>query len=381
MKTVRGAFVSFRFPVWRRTVAIGVRRAACLAGAAMMLLAVAGTRAQQANLPEPPKVIIPPAAVAGFFGGKPAKVLVQGEPFTKGNSRDRLGALYLLDLNKPPYQLEFICDDASAGDLEQFISPDGTRFVYSVTPADLSRGRPKPGSTYDSSKIYIRRLAKDGPDKTLVGDGYEPRWWVHPKTGDEYIISASNRWENSTDITGQTWIQKIRKGACQPEGPRKVLIGNYAFRGGRSPNGRYICTSIPGGNVAEFLDPLAVENAKVKLVNDEEAHTICNGTMPQNDALGGKMLFEDKGHGGINVGLPPYPPQHPGVEHVGLAPGTRQLQRLEWSAHPDFVVGRLGNKGGKGDDAAEGLYFLQWSTKKWQQMTRGGQACHLWVEK
>ena len=145
------------------------------------------------------------------------------------------------------------------------VSKDGTRLTY-----------------LDGNEIVISELKKDAPNRTVFStSGFDPCWWVHPKTGDEYIIWASTPCDTEQEgtgergrstktiaegIKGKTFIRKVKKGTCQPDGPVKTLSDTYAFRCGRSADGKYICTGQPGWGIAE-LKPDAVEDAFVKVIS------------------------------------------------------------------------------------------------------------------
>jgi len=129
----------------------------------------------------------------------------------------------------------------------------------------------------NNPKIYVCRLAKDGPEKTYIADGFAPRWWFHPKTGDQYIIYTDRRWDNSDDVRGTTFMRKIKTGTCEPDGDAKALLKDLALNGGRSPDGRYVCGAQPGCLIVELTDPLAVENATAKVVWSTGRK--CNPTM------------------------------------------------------------------------------------------------------
>lgn len=299
-----------------------------------------------------PELQINFAQAQELFAGRPAKMVITypGNPAGPGSP------VYLVDFTKNPLQLEYVTSDG-LGD----ISPDGTRMVTAI-----------------DGKISLRLLQQDGPGKTYIADGYSPTWWTHPKTGDEYLIFASTPGLGGASIEGKTFIQQIKKGTCAPEGPAKVLIDNYAFRGGRSPDGRYICTTQPGFATAE-LQPEAVENAFVRLTFS--LRNLCNGTICQDPRYSGSMLYEDNKHEEVLF----TPPGGSAEFEIGspafLIPPPRAYEHIEWlswSNNPDYFVGSPSVPDDWTRFYLHDPCVFRMSTYSWTVVAKKGY-CRLWV--
>ena len=263
--------------------------------------------------------------------------------------------LYLIDFTKNPLELEYITSDGLGE-----ISRDGTRFT-----------------TEASGKIYLRLLQKDSSAKTFIGNGSSPTWWIHPKTGAEYLIFVSTEGKGGASIEGKTFIQQIKKGTCEPEGPVKVLIDNYAFRGGRSPDGKYICTTQPGFAMAE-LQPEAVENAFVKLTFS--LRNLCNGTICQDPRYSGTMLYEDNKHEEV-LFTPPGSAEFEIGSPAFLIPPPRAYEHIEWlswSNNPDYFVGAPSVPDDWLRINLHDPSVFQLSTNSWTVVAKKGY-CRLWV--
>jgi hypothetical protein len=299
-----------------------------------------------------PELQINYAQAQELFAGRPAKMVITypGDPPGPG------WPLYLIDFTKNPLQLEYVTSDGLGE-----ISRDGTRIT----------------STLDG-KIYLRLLQKDSTVKTYVGTGSSPTWWSHPKTGDEYLIYVSTPGVGGASIEGKTYIQQVKKGTCEPEGPAKVLIEKYAFRGGRSPDGKYICTTQPGFATAE-LKPDAVENAFVKITFS--LRNLCNGTICQDPRYSGTMLYEDNKHEEVLF----TPPGGSSEVEIGspafLIPPPRAYEHIEWlswSNHPDYIVGAPSVPDDWTRFNLHDPCVFQMSTNSWTVVAKKGY-CRLWV--
>jgi hypothetical protein len=228
-----------------------------------------------------------------LFGGVKAKYfLFEG----KGEER----TVSVVDFSTPELKSEKLFTHRDGGATHggaPSVSPDGTRLTY----------------LHDNG-IVISELKKDAPNRTAFStSGFDPSWWVHPKTGDEYIIWAStpcdlekvgtgkNGYSTLTiaeGIKGKTLIRKVKKGTCQPDGPVKTLSDTHAFRGGRSADGKYICTALPGWGLAE-LKPDAVEDALVKVITMLELSR--PDIDPSNDPSMGEIRADANGYTVINL--------------------------------------------------------------------------------
>jgi RNA polymerase sigma factor (sigma-70 family) len=364
----------------------------------------------------PPIVVLTPEKAKELFGGKPAKLLVtvgyelpsdkeyNVNPAVQHRARYRH---FLVDFSTPPFKAVEVCD-ASYGhepgktlhqytgyfhNNEAFISPDGTRIVFD-----------------DAAGISVCEFKAGGPGRTAIADakdGTTPRWWVHPKTGDEYVIYVRPDDGKSAGFAkGKTLIQKMKKGTCEPDGAVKVLVKEWTMNGGRSLDGKYMGSGGGGWAMAE-LKPDAVEDAFVKLLKTGNGDR-CNVSISQDPAHPDRLLWMDPGHQWIywnphledpkwgGLGQPEFEktmrtngeavPQPGKGEHNFNFNG--QMQYSEWAVHPDFftVVGPNNWWGS--------ACLWQFSTKKWTKLINygigykmpedkvgGNGATHLWVGK
>lgn len=337
-----------------------VFRAPVDAAASVGAAVTAATAPAAGPVPNRPELLITAAQARQLFGSRRARMIIQ---FAEGSDdapgRGRQSPLWLLDFARSPLELQLLSEESHSHGGDAFISPDGTRFAYNV-----------------QGKIFVARLEPGAPGMTLVGEGFRQRWWIHPRTRDEYLISTSVAHSHSNDIAGTTWIQKLRTGTCEAEGARKVLLAEYCLSEGRSPDGRFICGTEPGCAVGEFLDPLAVEDAKIRIVWSTQK--MCNGSIVQNGALSGLMLYEDAAHdriifGGKANGVKPPKP-------IGLPPPYKHLQWAEGATDPDFITASPSIIEDWTHPIKHDAFIYRLSTGRWTVVTRGARNTHLWVE-
>lgn len=316
--------------------------------------------------PAPPTVTIAAAQARTLFGGKPAKLVVTYQPAKKIAWRDLSEGeeiietsvpLHLIDLSANPPSSVLLTADAKANLGDPFISPDGTRFAY-----------------HTEEGIRVARCAAGAPGSTLIAtDGFDQRWWIHPTTGDEYLIYASTRASNASSMEGRTLLQKLKKGGCEAEGAPTVLIEGSAYRGGRSPDGAYICSTQPGLAQALLSVPTAVEKAELKVLFTSSRK--CNSSMSQDPARPALFLWEDTSHTVIFYD----PADH--AKTIPVPPGYKHQQWCEWSTHPDYLTASPSQTDDIADHKLHDIHVYQWSTKTWTKLTTGGGPTHLWVGK
>lgn len=308
-----------------------------------------------------PVVVATRDQIRELFGDRPARMIVHyPAPEMAGGIRSEtpcIGPLYYIDLHKDPLELIRIVDDAETGLVaDPMISPDGSRVVY--------------GNKQD---LYVVGVAPGGKNRTKVGHGYDPRWWVHPQTGDEYIIYVDTKWSGGADINGTTYMQKLKRGTCEPDGDALVLIEKYAFRGGRSPNGQFMCTALPGRTLCE-LDPLAVEKALKRIVYSETQ--LCNSSISQDPRYPNRWLLLNGPHNQITCmegDKPAWELRSPPFNSYC------NVQWGEWSTHPNYLSVSPAPMNDDCTYSMHDAWIYQISTKKWLQVTRKASTTHLWV--
>jgi Concanavalin A-like lectin/glucanases superfamily/WD40-like Beta Propeller Repeat len=303
-------------------------------------------------LPGTYEVVANRRQVRDALGGVPAKLLIADQ-----------GKVHLIDLAaENPKVVHLFTAKKTKGHEGPFISPDGTRLVYA-----------------DGEDVCVCELKPKGPGRTVIGKGCDPRWWIHPKSGEEYVIWTDKGFSQNDDISGRTYIRKVKKGTCGPDGPTRVLMDKFAFRGGRSLDGKYICTALPGFAIAE-LKPEAVENAYLKMIHS--GARMCNPSMSQDPKRMMWWLWEDRGHAVIRYFVTP---EERG-RSICIPYGANQVQACEWSTHPDFITAYVYVSLGAGSKATGGrVGIYQWSSGKWiivaKQSRHGPHSrSHLWVD-
>lgn len=302
-----------------------------------------------------PELAITPEQAKELFGDLEAKMIIHyapgKDPF--GVEIGKVSPLFLFDFSEIPFRFQLICEDAMSGVGDPFISPDGTRVAYN-----------------NSGKIHVRELKPGGPGKTLVGEGYNQRWWFHPKTRDEHIIFTNRKTNNGDDFSGITHIRKLRKGTCEPQGEVEILVEKYALGDGRSPDGRYICGTQPGCAIVE-LNPDAVKDAFVRVVWSQGRK--CNGSMIQDPQFSGNFCWLDPAHNRIITGPKCdlgdiYPP-----------PPNQKIQWTEWSTHADYISASPSIPDDWEQPDVHDICIYQVSKKKWTTVAHKGRSTHLWV--
>ncbi len=295
-----------------------------------------------------------------FFGGRDARMVITKKDSIKGKNLD----FFYLDFSEDPLVFKSITAPEgqvfAQGSVDgggPSFSPDGTRLAY--------RER--------SNNSICIRWAREGESEfsTLPVPGYEPRWWVHPSTGDEYVIWVSTKGGGQSTIQGKTYMQKIRKGEIAPEGSHEILFDGYAIRGGRSSDGRFMYTAFPGWAMLE-MDPEAVKNATPRFLIKRER--LCNtspypGPLPRFIHLTGyhDYMYKD-----------PWWPSP-----VLMPEGTKRVDFTEWSNHRNFIAGAWNNDrvryGGAHEDSVWAMVYST-SDRKWLRVAKSARAGYLWVQ-
>jgi len=339
----------------QRAPSPGQRRLACI-GALLLgcfhpIVLVCGAAFAQLA----PELTITYAQAQKLFGGRRAKMaILYPGPVTYESGLP--GDLYLIDFSKDPLELELICTDAQTRTGDPMLSPDGTRVAYNV-----------------DGEVFVRNLVGLPEVGRITRCGFEQRWWVHPVSRDEYIMYSSVERNNSDDIYGRTYMQKLRRGTCQPEGDVKVLFDRYAFGGGRTPSGRYMFTNQPGFHFADLgADSLKVENASLQIIFQGERR--CNASTSQDPAHPDWFLYLEGDHSGIC-----YSPEG---KCISNPLGYFATQWPEWSTHPDYVSAASTKATDFYSYTRPGDYeafVYQWSSDTWTKIADHARSTHLWV--
>lgn len=196
-------------------------------------------------------------AVNSFFGSREA-VFVKSK-IDNGYSLHyidyRENTPVLRPLAKPAGRQNFKAEDA-------MISPDGRWVVYNLY------------ERRDAYSVYLQELAPNSHPIALGEGKMDPRWWVHPDdpsrwfliwmevpTSEGYIIKQDllDPEVERNGSAGSTWMRELRLFAGRSAdlsmewvGDARLLV-NLPFRGGRSPDGRFISTGTNFGYMMELF--------------------------------------------------------------------------------------------------------------------------------
>ncbi|MBD3392414.1 MAG: hypothetical protein GF418_10080, partial [Chitinivibrionales bacterium] len=325
-----------------------------------------------------PGIVVTPQEAAEFFEGRPAKLLIHQTLDFSGQTNmlfGTTGPLYVISLAEDTITKEHITDSArGAGSFigDPMISPDGTRVAYNTV-----------------DEIHVCYATEGGPGDTVVARGFEQRWWVHPETGDEYIIYSNRHaaegcmFDSTTSsffdcgktlVEGDTYIRKLVRGSTIPDGSSEVLAEGLVLHGGRSPDGRYMCGARPGEyQILVELEPTATQNAVVDIVDLRFAKdAACNSSISQDTTRSRAYLWLDRDHDTIHV------------EGQGDLPNPSaefwHHQWTEWSTHADYLSSSVADCQSFVNASDHHVFVYQFSRNRWLRISHGGAGTHLWVK-
>ncbi|MBA3684301.1 MAG: hypothetical protein H0W72_03570 [Planctomycetes bacterium] len=340
-----------------------MHRSACLS---VILCALWLACVGAAEAPVTPEVVLTKAQADALFKGKPAKMVLGYQPNKKIAWQDPSEGyepiyttmpIYLIDFASATPACTLLVAKAKAVVGDPFISPDGTRFAYN-----------------SGGSVHVAKLAAGAPESTLIAKlGFDQRWWIHPVTGDEYLIYVDTPPGNQADMDGKTIMQKLKKGSCAADGAPTILIAKQTFRCGRSPDGAYLATTQPGHVLAKLTPATAVENASIEVIHTTRGK--CNGSMSQDPARPSVFMWMDSSHKKI------YYEAKEDSACIEVPNGFKHMQWGEWSTHPDFFSVSPSVPDDWSDHKLHEAYIYQWSTAAWTRVTVGAGPSHLWVGK
>jgi hypothetical protein len=323
-----------------------------------------------------PKVIITAEQAKDLFSGRPARMLVNYPP-AQPPYKGLAGPCFAIDLNPESVRMYQVVEHAVGGLMaDPFLSADGTRMVYGSYPyaADGSLQSKTGEHSLYTALVRERRTgnAADREDRALIAErGYDPRWWHDPKSGEDYIIYVDTQPGVADDIIGTTWIRQVERGGIKPVGPARKLIPDMAFRGGRSPDGRYMCTTLPGFALAE-LKPDALEDAFSAMVFSGKR--VCNGSISTDPAHPDRFTWIEPSHAQVHI-----QERDKEIQGPGNAPGYPNVQWSEWATAGDWLSASPVPANDDGTPSIHDAWVYRFSTKRWTQITRRAGTTHLWV--
>ncbi len=252
-----------------------------------------------------------PAATQTFLGNRAAKLLYAISDGTREG-------IYFIDLSADPLTPQRICTDMPQG-RSLIASPDGSYIVYTL-----------------SEHIYVRTLMANSPggDRRSICDGTMPKWWIHPQTGDTYIIFS-----RQSDNTG-IYCQKLNAN-YEADGSPTKFFDNEMGGGGRSADGRFLAAH--GWRYMWEIDPAtatsgATASTAVVFIHQEVGN--CYGSMsPSKNATDhhyGCIMHSVGGHEAIGVWK--FDPAGKPVryfDHLGSDAVADSSEPLRWVEIPD----------------------------------------------
>lgn len=226
------------------------------------------------------KVLPTGPEVRAFLGGRTGK-LIYVKTFDH--------KLYFVNFDDSVLVERKVSDDVYV--LNPKISPDGSRVVY---------------ESYGT--IWVRELVGNSTQRIAVmsapfrsGYFYEPHWWVHPTTGDEYILWSTGEvafadWPPSHEGAG-TYLRRIR--GTEVDSAITTLLP-FTMGGGRSRDGKWGATANHTTGMFR-LSPEKISYAFLEAKNwlNEGAYLSCNPTIsPSKDpARMSRLLHLTSGFG------------------------------------------------------------------------------------
>ncbi|MDB5048228.1 MAG: hypothetical protein JWO30_1299 [Fibrobacteres bacterium] len=339
-------------------------------------------------------LMIRPASAGPQLTGQEARAFLGGRTGKIVYLKSLVKQVYYLDFSDSVLKEKRVSDDSYCW--SPMIHPDGSRIVYE-----------------SQANIYIRFLEENSTQRFLIYSGtpmnglsLEPHWWIHPKTGDEYIIYCTG---NIADLewppkSGQTFIQKINKQTNLPDGPPLTLLP-FMMASGRSKSGLWGATSHHSTGMYKFY-PDKVDNAFFAAKNwqDSGGWGACNGSIsPSKDparqnrmmhlnsylALPGGETFDN--HKGIvmrswddaDLDHPLWVMGIPGVRCNNDSSGNLFWDHSEWSTDEEYFTA-IGSKVVENFDSSD-IYMGRINYVGENQIRRVlkgniNQYPHLWIK-
>ena len=190
--------------------------------------------------------------------------------------------------------------------MEPTISLDGTRVAYT-----------------QNRVVYVRSLS--GGERKKVAEGYTPRWWMMPSSGEEWIYYTTVP-DDPADVWRRVYWphdgKNIKTRRVRLRDGKDELVLDWKGSGGQSKDGTHIV-----GDYATLILFDALSEAHV-LNGGEQG---CNGSMsPDNNYW---VLFTKMPHKGLFV----HDKADDELWHLGAPAGTSRLEDPEWSNHLDYA--------------------------------------------
>ncbi len=194
------------------------------------------------------------ASAATFFGTNQVKVVYAADGMSRIRYIDyTTGTPTTGTLIKPAGKESWVVESP-------LISPDGSWVVYNCAERIN-------GSTYSA---YAQRLAEGAKPILIAENGSSPHWWVHPEFGDLYVIYTEVNGDflvtekytvglEEDGNVGATYKLQVKASSSDLPGHAQftkvgspIKLINLPFKGGLSPDGRYLATGYQFTYMASF---------------------------------------------------------------------------------------------------------------------------------
>jgi hypothetical protein len=157
------------------------------------------------------------------------------------------------------------------------LSPDGSMVTYFLRLSSSQQ------------KAYVWKIGDASVPIEIASQGTDPHFW-QDSTGRLFVVYSDKFQVNKNELPAiegfATYLQEINPAGGTLIGSRKVLV-NKPFNGGRSKNGKYLCTGYSDGAIYNM------ENETLYRVNyiGSNAIQICNPSISSDTLHQDWMLF------------------------------------------------------------------------------------------